>query len=145
MSADGALRRVILGGASLLVVPALHKYSSRNVSKTNVLVHRVASWPIPLGRITGPSFPEKVVGHARGAATRLGLGQTSCIARSQFAYLLLTWAGHSPALKTAAQPDIGRGGEAHAWIEIDGKAVGEDQHNLATYSVLREQTLPPIG
>lgn len=137
------VRRAVLGGVSTLIVPALHKANSRNIGKTNQVVQSVASWPVPLRPITGPEFPRHVVGHARGAAARIGLGQTSCIARSQFAYVLLTWAGYSTVVKTGAQPDVGRGGEAHAWVEVDGTAVGENPDELGTYGVLVQQALPP--
>lgn len=138
------IRRAVLAGVSTLIVPALHEANRRNISKVNEIAHTAASLPVPLRGLTGPEFPGHVVGHARGAAARVGLGQTSCVARSQLAYILLTWAGHSTVVKTGTQPDVGRGGEAHAWVEVNGIPVGENPENLKTYCVLIQQALPPV-
>ncbi len=143
MSPNGSLLgRVALAAISLVGVPALHVANRVGVAKTNRVVESVAALPVRLEKIVGPNYPTRVVGHANGSAQRVRLGQTSCIARSQFAYILLSWANLSPVIKTGAQVDLSVGGEAHAWIVVDGAPVGEDEAKLGSYCVVVREMLP---
>lgn len=141
-SSSQAATRVIVGGVAALVVPMLHLSNRRRVAATSRVVRRTAELGSPLRRFAGDGLDARIVGHVHGASTRLRLGQTSCLARAQLAFVLLSWAGYSPLVKTGAQANLGKGGEAHAWVEVDGSAVGEDLDHLKSFQNLVTVLLP---
>lgn len=132
----------MVGGVAALVVPLLHLSNRRRVATTSRLVRRAAQLGSPLRRFAADGLDARIVGHVHGASSRLGLGQTSCLARAQLAFVLLSWAGYSPVVKTGAQANVGKGGDAHAWVEIDGAAVGEDPDRLESFQNLVTVLLP---
>lgn len=71
------------------------------------------------------------------------LGSTSCIARSQFAYLLVGGHKRGASVAFGTQPDLGSTGEAHAWLEVDGKPIGEAENVATVYLQFDRPLLPP--
>ena len=113
------------------------------MSRTSDVVATLARLSIPLRNVQDPAdFARRIAGAAGASALRLGLDQTSCIARAQLVFLLLSWAGLEPRVRTGVQENLGRGGEAHAWVTLDGEAVGEKLDKLATYVEIGDPLLP---
>jgi len=77
-----------------------------------------------------------------GLSRRLGLGTTSCLARSQLSYLLIGGEDAGAAVVFGIEPEIGAGGEAHAWIELDGRPIGESADVQTAYLAFERPLLP---
>ena len=50
---------------------------------------------------------------------------TTCLARSQLIWLLLSLCGLSPVIRVGAGAGLGAGTMAHAWVELDGVPVAD--------------------
>jgi hypothetical protein len=57
-------------------------------------------------------------------AARLAQGRITCLPRACALHWLLTWRGRDSRICFGVRADD-RGLEAHAWVELDGVAVGE--------------------
>jgi hypothetical protein len=121
--ADGERRMsmtaVVVVAVSLATLPMLHLCNRISVRRMLAGVERV-------GRLSWcrlKADPE-TVGRAVNYASRiLRLQDTSCLARSQLIWLLLSVGGLQPVVQIGAGRELGAGVLAHAWVELNGSPV----------------------
>ena len=71
----------------------------------------------------------------------------TCLPRSLTLWVLLERAGHSPELRIGAAPRdeqlrLQKGLAAHAWVEVDGRSLGE---NVAGMVIFDDSRLAAVG
>jgi len=76
-----------------------------------------------LGRLPGRLSPDELSGLVLRLAGTATLS-SSCLRRALTLWVLLRRGGHRPVLRIGVPSDDPRG-EMHAWIELDGKAIGD--------------------
>jgi hypothetical protein len=112
-----------------IVVPALpilHACNKFSTRRTLAAVARLARLPCP--RIG--CQPARVGQAVNGVARLLRMQTTTCLARSQLIWLLMSLCGQRPVIRVGAAASLGAGTLAHAWVELDGVPVA-DAANVA--------------
>ena len=125
-------RRLSLGAAvvvafALLALPLLHLCNRQSARRTLATVALLGqrSW-------TPLAFDPIEVGRSVIYASRvLRLHDTTCLARSQLVWLLLSVGGRMPVIRVGAGAGFGAGALAHAWVELDGVPIA-DAADVAT-------------
>lgn len=123
MAADRRLSRgsVLVAAVALPALPVLHACNRLSTRRTlNVL-----AW---LAGLPGPRIecdPTRVGRAVNGVAARLRMQGTTCLARSQLIWLVLSLCGQRPVIHVGAGFGLGKGTLAHAWVELDGLPVAD--------------------
>jgi len=77
------------------------------------------------------------------AAGREGLGQANCLERSLVLWWLLARQGCAAELRIGTRKKDAEL-EAHAWVELNGRALGEEEDPHARYAAFKQPvTAPP--
>jgi hypothetical protein len=118
---------VIVAAVALATLPVLHLCNRLSTRRTLVAVAWLARLPIPGVRCD----PARVGRAVNGVASRLRMQGTTCLARSQLIWLLLSLCGQHPVIHVGAGAGLGAGTLAHAWVELDGVPVA-DAADIAT-------------
>jgi len=86
---------------------------------------------------------ERIVGLVNSAASAWR-ARDACVPRSVTSWMLLRAAGHDPAIRFGVERDSTQDFAAHAWIELDGRPIGEPPDALQRFTPLVGQnTLRP--
>ena len=117
-------RRLGMGVGAIVAVPVLlllHWINRRWQRSATATIARLGAVDVP-GLVVDPQR----VGAAVNLAGRLaGTDQTGCLARAQLIWLVISWGGARPTIRVGAGADLGVGGIAHAWVELDDQVIGE--------------------
>ena len=119
---DAAARRrlswgsVVVAVVALPALPVLHVCNRLSARRTLAVVAQLGRLSIP--RISCNSV--RVGWVVNGVARVLRLQGTTCLARSQLIWLLLSLCGQAPVIRVGAGAGLGAGTLAHAWVEVDG-------------------------
>ena len=125
---------------TLLIVVADHALRSRSLE---VACRRVRSWAQRSGAAGTDASPAELALLLRRIGNRLPrLG--TCLRRSIVLEAVLCSQGRESALRIGVRRQ-GEGIAAHAWVELDGVALGEDRSALESFAVLEAgASLPPL-
>jgi hypothetical protein len=123
---DAADRRltpgmILVAAIALPVLPVLHLGNRLSARRTLAVVSRAARLPFP--RVA--CHPRRVGRAVNGVARLIHLRSTTCIARSQLIWLILSLCGRHPVIRVGAGAGLGTGTLAHAWVELDGTPVAD--------------------
>jgi hypothetical protein len=118
---------VIVAAVALATLPILHVSNRLSARRTLAAVAWLARLPIPGVRCD----PARVGRAVNGVGSRLRMQGTTCLARSQLIWLLLSLCGQRPVIQVGAGAGLGNGTLAHAWVELDGAPVA-DAADVAT-------------
>ena len=118
---------MILAGLAAPLLPMLHVCNRSSPRRTMAGVARLAALPWPPVRLHPPEVGRAV----NGVARILRMQGTTCLARSQLIWLLLSIGRFEPVIQVGAAPGLGSGTLAHAWVELDGVPVA-DPTDVAT-------------
>ena len=130
---DAAARRrlswgsVVVAVVALPALPVLHVCNRLSARRTLAVVAQLGRLSIP--RISCNSV--RVGWVVNGVARVLRLQGTTCLARSQLIWLLLSIGGFDPVIQVGAAAGLGTGTFAHAWVELGGVPVA-DAADIAT-------------
>lgn len=92
-------------------------------------------------RDPAPSYPHSLA-RAVDRAARGGLFRPACLVRALALHRLLARAGVAGArIRIGVRPEGARL-HAHAWVEVDGAALGEDGRRAGRFQPLRPAALP---
>lgn len=117
---------VVLAALAVPALPILHLCNKLSTQRTLAAVGKLAQLPHPrLG-----CQPARVGQAVNGAARLLRMQTSTCLARSQLIWLLVSWCGQRPIIRLGAAAGLGAGTSAHAWVELDGVPVA-DATNVA--------------
>lgn len=112
---------VVVAAVALPVLPVLHVCNRLSARRTLAAVARLARLPSP--RL---DCETACIGRAvNGVARVLRMQGTTCLARSQLIWLLLSLCGQRPVIRVGAGAGLGNGTLAHAWVELDGVPVAD--------------------
>lgn len=112
---------VLVAAVALPTLPVLHLCNRFSTRRTLAAV----AW---MGRLPSPRIrcdPARVGRGVNGVARRLRMQGTTCLARSQLIWLLLSLCGRQPVIQVGAGAGLGAGALAHAWVELDGVPVAD--------------------
>ena len=126
---------------ALPALPVLHVCNRLSTRRTLAVV----AW---LSRVRGPRIacdPARVGRAVNGAARLARMQGTTCLARSQLIWLLLTLCGQRPVIRVGAAAGLGEGTMAHAWVEIDGAPVADGADVAMLHPPFDRPLLGPPG
>ena len=89
--------------------------------------------------------PVRVGWAVNGVARVLRMQGTTCLARSQLIWLVLSLCGHRPVIRVGAGAGLGAGTLAHAWVELDGVPVADAPNVAALHPPFDRPLLGPPG
>jgi hypothetical protein len=115
------LQLFVVAAASAVALPVLHIGNRLSARRTLAGVRWLSGWPWRRLPVDPPTVGRAV----NGVAGRLGLGGTSCLARSELIWLILVLGGLEPVVRIGAGAGLGDGTMAHAWVELDGVPVAD--------------------
>ena len=101
----------------------------RHVVRVETLVRW--AWRDPTDRPRNPNREELTVAHATKLRHLFDRSDRGCLSRSLTLYRALARAGASPQLWIGFRKLAGRV-DGHAWVTVDGRAVGEAEAGLAS-------------
>jgi len=78
-----------------------------------------------------PADPEELARLVR-VASRRGVVRVGCLSRGLLVWAWLTRQGHAARLRVGVAPRAGRLA-AHAWVELDGRALAEPPSRLSRF------------
>jgi hypothetical protein len=141
-----ARRRLSLGSlmvaaVALPTLPLLHLCNRLSARRTLAAVAR-------LGRLVNLRVacdPARVGWAVNGVAHRLRMQGTTCLARSQLIWLLLSLCGQHPVIRVGAGSGLGEGTMAHAWVELDGSSVADADDVAELHPPFDRPLLGPPG
>ncbi len=141
---DAADRRispgmVLVAAVALPMLPILHLANRLSTRRTLAVVARLGRLPFP--RIA--CHPRRVGRAVNGVARVIRLRSTTCIARSQLIWLILSLCGRRPVIRVGAGVGLGAGTLAHAWVELDGVPGGRPDRRRRAASTLRPPAAGP--
>jgi hypothetical protein len=122
-----SLGAIVVVAFAMLALPLLHLCNRQSARRTLAVLARLGrpSW-------TPLASDPIAVGRSVGYASRvLRLHDTTCLARSQLVWLLLSVGGMLPVIRVGAGAGFGAGALAHAWVELDGVPIA-DAADVAT-------------
>jgi hypothetical protein len=131
---------VLVAAIALPMLPILHLGNHLSTRRTLAAVARLGRVPLP--RIA--CRPRRVGRAVNGVARVIGLRTTTCVARSQLIWLILTWCGLQPVIRVGAGAGLGSGTLAHAWVELDGLPVADALDVAARHPPFDRPLLGPI-
>ena len=112
---------MLVAALAVPTLPLLHLCNMWSTRQTLAAVTWLAGLRSPWVRCN-PSN----VGRAVNAASRLlHLQSTTCLARSQLIWLILSLCGLYPVIRVGASAGLGAGRPGHAWVELDGVPVAD--------------------
>ena len=112
---------LIVAAVALPALPVLHVCNRLSARRTLTAVALLARLPGPR-----PACDPVRVGWAvNGVARVLRMQGTTCLARSQMIWLLLSLCGRRPVICVGAAAGLGEGTLAHAWVELAGIPVAD--------------------
>ena len=114
---------ILVAAVALPILPALHVGNHLSTRRTLAVVAR-------LGRVRFPAIscdPRQVGRAVNGVARVVRMRTTTCLARSQLIWLVLTLCGQHPVIRVGAGLGLGAGTRAHAWVELDGVPVADSR------------------
>ncbi len=114
---------IALTALAVVIVPVLHLASRWSLRRTTGAVTAIAT--LEITRCGLRPDAAAVARAAKRGGHLIGRQDSSCLARSQFVWLVLTSSGRSPLLWLGAGSGMATGGRAHAWVELDGVPIGE--------------------
>jgi hypothetical protein len=144
---DAAARRRLSWGTAFVAavavpaLPALHVGNRLSARRTLAVVARMGRWSIPLLECE----PVGVGWAVNGVARVLRLQGTTCLARSQLIWLLLSLCGQRPFIRVGAGAGLGVGTLAHAWVELDGVPVADAADVAVMHPPFDRPLLSPPG
>ena len=124
----------------LPVLPILHLANRLSTRRTLAAVAWLGRYRIP--RLT--CRPGRIARAVNAVARLLGLQRTTCLARSQLTWLVLSLCGHRPVIRVGAEAGLGAGTFAHAWVELDGTPVGESADVATRHAPFDRPLLGPV-
>ncbi len=131
---------IVLTTLAVVIVPVLHLANRWSLRRTTTAVSTLAAIDLTRGRLRPDA--EAVARAAKRAGHLIGRHDSSCLARSQFVWLMLASSGRSPRLWLGAGSGFGSGGRAHAWVELDGVPIGEPIDVAAVHPPFDHPLLP---
>lgn len=111
--------RRLLGAAWLLLLAVRAALRCTSLPRVQALLHKVTR-----SRRTGPAIAADRLAWLVRAAAQSQPWKVSCLERSLVLQAILSWYGPRPELKIGVRRD-GKALQAHAWVEIEGRPVGE--------------------
>ncbi len=143
---DAADRRispgmVLVAAVALPTLPLLHLANRLSTRRTLAVVARLGRLPFP--RIA--CHPRRVGRAVNGVARVIRLRSTTCIARSQLIWLILSLCGRRPVIRVGAGVGLGAGTLAHAWVELDGVPVADPTDVAERHPPFDRPLLGPVG
>ena len=132
---------VLVAAVALPLLPVLHLGNRLSTRRTLAVVARLGRLPFP--RIV--CHPRRVGRAVNGAARVIRLRSTTCIARSQLIWLILSLCGRRPVIRVGAGEGLGTGTHAHAWVEVDGIPVADASDVATQHPPFNRPLLGPIG
>ena len=123
------------------LLPLLHLANRLSTRRTLAVVARLGRLPFP--RIA--CHPRRVGRAVNGVARLIRLRSTTCVARSQLIWLILTLCGLRPVIRVGAGAGLGSGTLAHAWVELDGLPVADASEVAERHPPFDRPLLGPVG
>ena len=118
---------MLIGALAVPLLPVLHLSNRLSTRRTVTTVVWLARF-----KVSSDRCDPAVVSRAVNAVARvLRLQSTTCLARSQLLWLILSVTGRRPVIRVGAGSGLGSttflGSTtlAHAWVELDGEPVGD--------------------
>jgi hypothetical protein len=115
------IRAVVVVAIALITLPVLHLCN-------HLSTHRTLAGVGGLGRLSWNLFsgdPVTVGRSVNYAARIMRLQGTTCLARSELIWLLLSAGGLQPVIRVGAGSGLGAGTLAHAWVELHDLPVAD--------------------
>ena len=134
------LAAALVATLAVPVLPILHIGNRFSTRRTLAVVAR-------LGRIPFPKLacePRQIGRGVNGAARVLRLQGTTCLARSQLVWLLLSLCGRRPVIRLGSEVGLGSGTFAHAWVELDGIPIGDSANVVERHPPFDRPLLGPV-
>jgi hypothetical protein len=132
---------VLVAAVALPALPLLHLANRWSTRRTLAVVARLGGVPFP--PIT--CHPYRVGRTVNGVAKLIRLRSTTCLARSQLIWLMLTLGGERPVIRVGAGAGLGDGIRAHAWVELDGVPVADASDVARRHPPFDRPLLEAIG
>jgi hypothetical protein len=132
---------VLVAAIALPMLPLLHLANRLSTRRTLAVVARLGQLPFP--RVA--CRPRRVGRTVNSVAKLIGLRTTTCIARSQLIWLILSLSGQRPVIRVGAGVGLGDGTHAHAWVELDGVPVADSSDVAARHPPFDRPLLGPIS
>ena len=132
---------VLAAAIAVPALPILHLSNWFSTRRTLGVVAWMARAPFPQSGCE----PARVGQAVNGVARLLRMRTTTCLARSQLVWLLLSLCGKLPVIQVGAATGLGAGTLAHAWVELDGRPVADTAQVAELHPPFDRPLLGPIS
>lgn len=132
---------VIVAALAVPALPILHACNRLSARRTLAAAARLARLPSPQLDCQPATIGQAV----NGVARLLRMQTTTCLARSQLIWLLMSLCGQRPVIRVGAAAGLGVGTLAHAWVELDGVPVADAANVAELHPPFDRPLLGPVS